>query len=164
MDGHALCGVSDTLGETAVLFGLGVAAVVAFVLVLLLVWRCMSAKLARRFQYFNSTFTPKNKLKIIAGCYQLTTKVSSVYDVSLPPDVNEFLNSLSTGLTFGMQGLASTPLACLGLQGYMYVLIFWMALPVVMLLIVVLAVAVSGLFRANRKVECGNESQNHQHT
>ena len=90
----------------------------------------------------NQNFTPKNKLKILVGAYQLTTKVSTVYDVSLPPDVNDFLDRISTGISFGVTGISGTSLQCLGLGGYLYQLIFWMVLPAGLVLLVVLGVAV----------------------
>ena len=52
-----------------------------------------------------------------------------VYEVSLPPDVNRFLQHFSTAITFGIQGFATSSLACFGLGGYFYQLLFWMAVP-----------------------------------
>ena len=67
-------------------------------LLIMLVRRKMSLKTARRIKALNASFTPINKAKILLSFYQLSTKVSVVYDVSLPADVNAFLESL-TGFT-----------------------------------------------------------------
>ena len=59
----ALCG--DVM--TTVLMGLGALAALAFfALVLTFLARRLPVKIVRRFKYFNSTFTPKNKLKVCA--------------------------------------------------------------------------------------------------
>ena len=74
---------------------------------------------------------PRNKFKIIMTFYQLSTKVSSVYEVVLPPDVHAFLESCSSFFSFGIDSpsISSTPLACMGLGGYTWKLAFYMAVP-----------------------------------
>ena len=66
----------------------------------------------------------------------------SLGSVSLPADVRKLLRSLSSWITFGLTGIATTPLECLGLGGYVPRLIFWMVLPGVAtgLMLLVLAV------------------------
>ena len=53
-----------------------------------------------------------------------------IYDVALPNDVKVIVDLLSSIFTFGLQGVATTPLQCLGLGGYVIELLFWMGLPV----------------------------------
>ena len=49
--------------------------------------------------------------------YQITTKISSVYSVSLPAEVNAFLDTITSWISLGMTGVATTPLECVGLSG-----------------------------------------------
>ena len=82
--------------------------------------------------------------------YQLSTKVSVVYDVSLPAEVNAFLDSMTGWISFGMTGIATTPLECLNLSGYIYRLLFWIAVPVVLVLMIILIVLCSLCFTKSR--------------
>ena len=70
----------------------------------------------------------KIKVKILFTFYQIATKVSAVYDVALPPEVNAILERISNLITLGISGIATTPLECLGLRGYVPHLVFWMVL------------------------------------
>ena len=47
------------------------------------------------------------------------------------------LNSFSIAFSFGLS-ITSTPLECLGLHGYVSTLLFWMLLPIVLVLLIVL--------------------------
>ena len=67
--------------------------------------------------------------------YQIATKLNPVYEVELPAAVKQLLNAFSVSLSFGI----SYPLECLGLHGYRSTLLFWMILPLVLVLIVLLA-------------------------
>jgi len=139
------CG--DTLVNT-ILVGLGGLAFLALVLLLMmLIRRSISARTIARLRHFNSNFTPMNKLKIVVVFYQLTTNISRVYEVLLPADVNEFLGLFSNLVTLGMTGVATTPLECVGLDGYLPRLLFWMAVPIVVVAVVVLGVCVSSVCR-----------------
>ena len=44
-------------------------------------------------------------------------------------DVREFLNAMSITISLGLQGIALTPLECIGAGGYVSQLLFWMAMP-----------------------------------
>ena len=66
--------------------------------------------------------------------YQIATKVDSVYAVELPLAVKQLLNAFSVSFSFGIS-YTSTPLECLGLHGYRITLLFWMILPLVLVLI-----------------------------
>ena len=70
-----------------------------------------------------------NKLKILIGFYMIATKVPVTYEVQLPNEVRGILNALSAVFTLGMQGVATTPLACLGRTGYVNELVVWMLFP-----------------------------------
>ena len=87
--------------------------------------------------------TPKNKFKIVLGFYMIATKVSGVYDVSLPADVRAVLERLTVVVSFGMGGVATTPLECVGLAGYVPRLLFWMIVPAVLTVIIMAGVGVS---------------------
>ena len=97
---------------------------------------------SKQMWYVMRTFTPHNKLKIVIGFYMIATKVDSVYSVSLPSDVRAFLDSISITVSLGLQGFAMTPLECVGAAGYLPRLIFWMVLPPIAMLAVIICVAV----------------------
>ena len=134
------CG--NTITSTATIALSGLVVVGLLILLLLFLRRKMSPQTSNRIKYFNESFTPRNKFKITMTFYQLSTKVPPVYEVVLPPDINAFLDSLSSLFSFGIDSpaISSTPLECMGLNGYTYKLIAYMALPPVLVLVVVLVV------------------------
>ena len=143
VEGVATCApCEDKLSSTFVFVVVVVGLIGLAALVVYLVRRNMSDKTVMRLKILNGSFTPRNKFKIVMTFYQLATKVPTVYSVLLPPDVNVFLESLSSFFSFGFDSpaLSSTPLECMSLHGYTYKLIAYMALPPVLVLIVVLVV------------------------
>ena len=145
-DGVATCEkCGDTLSSMLLTGVLGLVGLVVLVLVLLLIKRFVPPKVSDGLKTFNENFTPRNKIKIILGAYQISTKIPIVYSVTLPNDVNKLLNDISSLVTFGIQGLGvdSTPLECLGLSGYFYKLITYMLLPPIVIVIVILKVCIS---------------------
>ena len=149
------CG--NTLAQTFV-YAAAASAMLASILALVAYFaRRMSAATASELKRIDSTYTPQNKIKVLLTFYQLTTKVPRVYEVSLPSQVNAFLESLTGIISFGVGGIATTPLECLGLAGYMPRLVFWMVLPPVLVLVVVAVVAVS-TSRKRRKRALTKES------
>lgn len=76
---------------------------------------------------------------------------SAFAQVSLPPDINAYLEQLSGILTLGIQGFATSGLSCFGLDGYFYQLLFWMVLPVVLVLLVIIGVVVSSALKKRKK-------------
>jgi len=158
------CG--DTLASTLAWAAIILGGAGALVLVLLLLRRRATATTVARVKYFNESFTPRNKFKIIMTFYQLSTKVASVYDVSLPPDINAFLDSLSGFFSLGIDSpsLSSTPLECLGLHGFYYKLLAYMALPPVLALLVILVVALSSCKRRPRDAAKGGQEARRERT
>ena len=120
----------------AFLCGLGVAAA-------LLAW----LKRKPSFVHAMEVFTPQNKSKILIGFYMIVTKIDTIYDVVLPGDVRAVLRTLSSVFTLGMQGVATTPLACLGFQGYVPELLFWIVFPMVVVVVVLMFVLLSNALR-----------------
>ena len=82
-------------------------------------------------------------MKIVFVFYQLVTAVPRVYGVSLPAAVNAILETFSIAVSFGLPHFATAPLECLGLAGYLPRLFFWMLLPCVILLVVVMRALIS---------------------
>ena len=70
----------------------------------------------------------------------ISTKIDIIYSVSLPAAVKKILESLSMVVGLGLGGVATTPLECLGLAGYVPRLLFWMVLPFVLSMIIVAVV------------------------
>ena len=64
-----------------------------------------------------------------------------MYEVRLPSDVQTLLGRMSVVVTFGVSfGLKMTPLACVGLDGFTSELLFWMATPLVLVMVILVAV------------------------
>ena len=120
-----------------------VAGLVVLVLLGLQIRRRTPAWVVERWELTVAKTTPKNKFKIVLGFYMIATKVSGVYDVSLPADVRAVLERLTVVVSFGMGGVATTPLECVGLAGYVPRILFWMILPVVLTLIILVGVGLS---------------------
>ena len=68
-------------------------------------------------------------MHICSGFYMITTKVDSVYDVAIPEDVKQMLARFSTFISFGLTGVATTPLECMNLSGYVPRLFFYTVAP-----------------------------------
>ena len=85
------------------------------------------------------------------GFYMIATKVDTVYSVSMPADVRALMEQLSVVVSLGMGGVATTPLECMGLSGYVPRLIFYIIFPMVLTAILMGAVCLS-LSLKKRKV------------
>jgi hypothetical protein len=98
-----------------------------------------------RLVYLNKTFTPADKSKIMFVFYQIATQAPRVNDVAMPthPDTATLIERLSVVVSFGMQNVATTPLECVGLDGYRSRLLFWMVAPVVVAILIVPIVLIS---------------------
>lgn len=70
---------------------------------------------------------PGNKIKICLGFYIIVCKIHSVYDIALPPFVQELMYAINVLLSLGLEELL-TPFDCLGLGMYLVKLLFWMLL------------------------------------
>ena len=75
----------------------------------------------------------KNWLRIVWGAYQMFTKIPTIYQLSLPSSVSDFIASVSPAIDLGLGGVATVPLQCLGFEGYLPQLVFVMILPLVSL-------------------------------
>jgi len=145
----AECG--GTLGASVAVALGGLATLCVLMVLVLYLRKHMSIRLALSLKRFNDNFTPRNKCKIVVTFYQLATKVPTVYEVSLPTDVKAVLDALSSVFSFGMQGIATTPLECLGLAGYTPRLIAYIIVPIVLVVLVVVVVAMSSCFGKGRR-------------
>jgi len=107
----------------------------------------LAQKRSKRFQQMLLTFKPQNKLKILIGFYIVATRVDTVYEVTLPNDVKAVMQFFSQVFTFGMQGVATTPLACMGMSGYVAELTFWILFPPIVVVLILLAVLLFNWYR-----------------
>ena len=82
------------------------------------------------------------------GFYQIAIKIESVYEIFLPAEVRTLLHQLSIAISFGIEAV---PLACVGANGYLKRLQFWMWTPLVICAIATLVV--SGLLLCKRHRE-----------
>jgi hypothetical protein len=92
-------------------------------------------------------YTPSNKLKIVFVFYQIATRVPRVYGVAFPPNVVDTLETFATIVTLGLDNVAMAPLECMRLHGYVPRLLFWMTLPVVLTLCVLVYVVLASGWR-----------------
>ena len=97
------------------------------------------------------------KLKAVWGFYQVAVLIPSVYHTPLPLSVQRWLDSISIVFDIDVSAL-QVPLQCMGLEGYLPRLLFWMCVPVVLALIG-LVVAFCGAVRTHlRAKSTGNAS------
>ena len=81
--------------------------------------------------------------------------MGSVYEVHLPTDVHQLMLRMAMMATLGLDLVFRvTPLACMGLEGYVAELLFWMIIPVVLVMVILVAtwvrVVILGRSRASR--------------
>ena len=65
----------------------------------------------------------------------IVTKIEVVYEVYLPPEVRALLANIRFIISLGLEGI---PLACVGANGYVQRLLFWMLFPLALVLLAVL--------------------------
>ena len=149
------CG--DVLGRTAATVGIVVGGGGVVLTALVAVRWALSPRALHLFEHMMIAFTPQNKLKMLVGFYMITTKVDNVYDVSMPGDVRELLQRFQLVISFGLKGFAATPLACLGLGGYVPRLLFWMIVPWVAVASIVCFVMVERYSRRRHAAKKGGK-------
>jgi len=126
------------------------AAVLAALSVAAIGLACLKCK--QRVSRFLLRFAAQSKIKILISFYMIATKVHIIYDVALPSDVRAVLRALSFTFTLGLQGIATTPLACLGLGGYVNELRFWIIFPIIVALIVLVSVVLLNKWKRSRAI------------
>ena len=143
------CG--DTLSKTLVT-GVAVLAGVLVALVLLtLLHRHVPAGVKEKYSLTVGKSGVGTKIKIVLGFYMIATKVDTIYSVALPADVRGLIESLTFVVSLGLGGVATTPLECLGLDGYVPRLLFWMIFPVAVSAVVLVGVCVQRCLAQNKK-------------
>jgi hypothetical protein len=135
------CG--STIVQTVMVVVAGFAAVAFALVTVLWIWRKLPSKVVDVLMRILRTYTPEHKIKIIFVFYQIATRVHRVYEVTFPPNVVAALQTLSTVVTFGMENVATTPLECLQLQGYVPRLLFWMIFPIAGTLVIFCSVVLA---------------------
>ena len=75
----------------------------------------------------------QSKAKRIVSFYQIASSINHIYRVALPDSATHLVSFFHSAVTLGFNRIGM-PLQCLGLHGYMPVLIFWMVAPFVFLL------------------------------
>ena len=58
----------------------------------------------------------------------ICTKVSQVYDVPMPSQVQHFLEPLQVAISVGLEGTVIS-MTCIGLDSFLHRLVFWMFIP-----------------------------------
>ena len=90
---------------------------------------------------------PGNKIKLVLSFYQIVTKVDEVYEVTMPAQVRAVMSIFTLGVSFGL-GSSTDVLTCLGFIGFLPRLIFWMVLPAVLVVLILVGI------RLQRKPHC----------
>ena len=135
----------------------GAFCLVVVVVVLMGLYRLSEARTTVRYiqQSFSSVWyrltissSLPTKAKIVIGFYQIATKIENVYDLYLPPRLRALLQKLQFGISLGIEGI---PLECIGAKGYISRLLFWTAVPV---LLIVVAASVAAIKTLVTKRNC----------
>jgi len=90
--------------------------------------------LKQLWRFFVDIIGAPTKLKILIGFYQIGTKIVSVYSINLPAEIRSLLLALQLTISLGIDGV---PLACVGAEGYIARLAFWMLLPFVVIVVAI---------------------------
>jgi hypothetical protein len=151
---EAKCKVCDDHFVTyTLLLAMAILAAVALAgLTVMWIGRRLTPKTMARLQSILIRHTPWHKCKIIFVFYQIATRVPRVYEVALPPNIVALLETFSTIVTLGLDNVATAPLECMDLHGYLPNLLFWMTLPIVVSLFIFVVVALSSWWE---RVLCG---------
>ena len=107
------------------------------------------ARLRARLLRACRTYAIGNKLKISAGFFMIAAQFESVYEVQLPADVRRVYEAMGRVLSLGLE-IDTTSLDCIGFEGYYWQLVFWILLPILLLLCVVLAAGIHLATRSPR--------------
>ena len=77
----------------------------------------------------------RNWLRIVWGAYQMFTRIPTIYQLSLPSSVADFISAVTPAIDLGLGGVATVPLQCIGFKGYLPQLVFVMVMPLAALII-----------------------------
>ena len=123
---------------------------------------CDVALCRRRMLYWCKKTRPKKRTKrhvsqlhgTKARRGMMTAGLPESLLVSLPPDVKGLIERMSSFISIGVNGVATTSLECMGLSGYRNRLLFWMIVPAGVILCVGLCVALSAKWREVQAKRC----------
>lgn len=86
--------------------------------------------------------------------YQIATKIDVVYEVNLPAQIKQLLSYFTLGISFGL-GSMTDVLTCLGFSGFLRRLLFWMVLPMVLVMFIFVGSVVRVMIK-DRKITRGS--------
>ena len=79
---------------------------------------------------------PRDWLRILWGTYQVITKLPAVCQLgSLPASVSDLLALLTMAVDVGFESFSGVPLQCIGMQGFLARLIFYVVVPPTVLML-----------------------------
>lgn len=81
--------------------------------------------------------SPHVKIKLLLGFFFIASRVEQVYEVTLPRPVRRAFGVLVTGFSLGLSDDV-TVLTCMGIQGFLARLNFWIVSPLVVVMLAVL--------------------------
>lgn len=122
------CESNNLVQYTFGMYAVAAASTLVALLVILFLKGCLPRSARTSLSRLWTACKPTNKFKVIISFYQIVTKVEPVYEVSLPATVRAVLALLSVAVSFGL-GSTTDVLTCMGLDGFLRKLLFWMILP-----------------------------------
>jgi hypothetical protein len=143
-----LCG--DLVGRTIGFYAAIVAGMLVALAVGVWIWYKLPLPFVQRMERYLHAATPETKLKIIVGFLMTLTRVHDVYDVSLPPNVQQLLSHLNITISIGLDSV-STQLMCMGFTSYGTRLVFWMLVPPIVVGAIILG-SLARLLYENRRL------------
>lgn len=129
------CEENGLVLRTSGLYLLSGTCVIVILLVLRILKACMPVRIQMAFNRLWMASRPPIKLKLVLGFYQIATKVDEVYEVNMPAAVRVVMEVFKIGVSFGL-GSTADVLTCLGLGGFLRRMLFWMAMPITIALII----------------------------
>ena len=135
---EAKCASCD--GVVGGYFGLWVGLVAAVFAVLLaarLLVRVFSADRIDTLRALWVASSPHVKVKVMLGFYFIAARVEDVYEVTLPGPVRRAFSVLLLGFSMGLSDDVSF-LTCMGIQGFLGRLAFWICVPIVVVIVLLL--------------------------
>ena len=119
-------------GVMWLVIGIGSAAIFVLIMLYLTVPRAISKQRRKAFYAPWQRYGIDTKLKLLIGFYQIGTKIGKLYHVAMPAEVATVLEALELGISFGLD--ITTPFECFGANRYEQRLVFWLLLPILLVL------------------------------
>lgn len=93
-------------------------------------------------------YTVATKVRILVGFYQVTIRIPTIYEVTLPPSVTSWFGVLESILSLGFDNVdTGLSVSCIGVTGYVARVVFWTVFPLGIGLCILAAAALRHSYR-----------------